>query len=225
MPLLYPPTLRSFASRSATWWSASSALRRHSGSSKPDRRRSAIRNWSPVRCSQNASMSGQRPTRWKASGEPQAGAPRSFTSPWLGASWPAASFRNVDLPAPFGPRSPVTPGETLTVTSLSAITDPYQRDARVNSRQLPEGVPNNSDDPCAVARGSFENSRGAVTSRSPRRARASGARAGSPPREGRGRSADRRQAPGLRARRCRRSGCRRRGGRSGSTRRGPRAGR
>ena len=67
-------------------------------------------NWRPVRFSQKASASGQRPTRWKTSGEPQAGSPSSFTSPWLGASWPAASLRNVDLPAPFGPRRPVTPG-------------------------------------------------------------------------------------------------------------------
>ena len=86
-------------------------------------------NCSPVSCSQKASVSGQRPTRWKTSGEPQAGRPRRRTSPWLGRSCPAASFRNVDLPAPFGPRRPTTPGGIETVTSLRAMTGPYQREA------------------------------------------------------------------------------------------------
>ena len=70
----------------------------------------------------------------KTSGEPQAGRPRRLTSPWLGWSWPAASFRKVDFPAPFGPRRPVTPGGMDTVTSLSAMTGPYQRDAREKAR-------------------------------------------------------------------------------------------
>ena len=33
-------------------------------------------------------------------------------SPLLGLSWPVISFMNVDLPAPFGPSSPVMPGGT-----------------------------------------------------------------------------------------------------------------
>ena len=83
--------------------------------------------------SQKASASGHRPTRWNSSGEPQAGRPSRRTSPWLGASCPAASFRNVDLPAPLGPSRPVTPGPTVVVTSLSAMTGPYQREARTYS--------------------------------------------------------------------------------------------
>ncbi len=35
------------------------------------------------------------------------------------------SFMNVLFPAPFGPSSPVIPGGTLTVTSLSPMTCPY----------------------------------------------------------------------------------------------------
>ena len=35
------------------------------------------------------------------------------------------SFRNVDLPAPFGPSSPVMPGGTATVTSFRPETWPY----------------------------------------------------------------------------------------------------
>ncbi len=33
--------------------------------------------------------------------------------PLLGLSWPVISFMNVDLPAPFGPSSPVMPGGTV----------------------------------------------------------------------------------------------------------------
>jgi hypothetical protein len=100
-----------------------------------------VTNRSPVSPSQKASVSGQRPTRWKISGEPHAGRPRSCTSPWLGRSCPAASLRKVDLPAPFGPRRPVTPGGTVTLTSLSAMTGPYQRDARVNASGATGAVP------------------------------------------------------------------------------------
>jgi hypothetical protein len=36
----------------------------------------------------------------------------------------------VDFPAPLGPRRPVTPAGMSTVTSLRAMTGPYQREAR-----------------------------------------------------------------------------------------------
>ena len=88
-------------------------------------------------CSQNASASGHRPTRWNTSGERHAGTPSRRTSPWLGRSWPAASFRKVDLPAPFGPSRPVTPAGIVAVTSFSAITWLYQRDTRTNSIGCP----------------------------------------------------------------------------------------
>ena len=38
------------------------------------------------------------------------------------------SFMKVDLPAPFGPSRPVTPGGTLTLTSLRPMTWPYHLD-------------------------------------------------------------------------------------------------
>ena len=38
------------------------------------------------------------------------------------------SFMNVDLPAPFGPRSPVMPGGTDTETSFRPDTWPYHFD-------------------------------------------------------------------------------------------------
>src|SRR5215216_6539670 len=41
------------------------------------------------------------------------------------ASSPASIFRQVDLPAPFGPRSAVTPGVTPKETSETATMSPY----------------------------------------------------------------------------------------------------
>ena len=38
------------------------------------------------------------------------------------------SLSSVDLPAPLGPSSPVTPGGTVTLTSFSPITWPYHFD-------------------------------------------------------------------------------------------------
>ena len=58
----------------------------------------------------------------------QIGSPRTLTLPLLGTSCPVISFMNVDLPAPFGPSRPVTPGATVTVTSFRPITCPYHFD-------------------------------------------------------------------------------------------------
>ena len=52
----------------------------------------------------------------------QIGCPSTETAPLLGFSWPVISFMNVDLPAPFGPRSPVMPAGTESVTSFNPIT-------------------------------------------------------------------------------------------------------
>ena len=48
--------------------------------------------------------------------------------PLLGRNCPVISFMNVDLPAPFGPSSPVMPGGTLTLTSLRPMTWRYHFD-------------------------------------------------------------------------------------------------
>ena len=45
----------------------------------------------------------------RATGCCQIGCPSTRTSPLLGRSWPVMSFRNVLLPAPFGPSRPVMP--------------------------------------------------------------------------------------------------------------------
>ena len=42
----------------------------------------------------------------------------------------------VDLPAPFGPSRPVTPGPMVIVMSLTATTLPYQRDTLPSSMAL-----------------------------------------------------------------------------------------
>src|SRR5260221_12312613 len=50
------------------------------------------------------------------------------SSPRDGGRKPAIRCSRVDLPAPFGPSSPVTPGPMVIVMSLTATTLPYQRD-------------------------------------------------------------------------------------------------
>jgi hypothetical protein len=54
--------------------------------------------------------------------------PSSVTAPVEGAKKPAIMWIKVDLPAPLGPSSPVTPGPIRMVTSLTATTFPNQRD-------------------------------------------------------------------------------------------------
>jgi len=56
------------------------------------------------------------------------GSPSTFREPLLGLSCPVISFMNVDFPAPFGPRRPVTPRGTDTETSFNPITWPYHFD-------------------------------------------------------------------------------------------------
>jgi hypothetical protein len=58
----------------------------------------------------------------------QIGSPRTLTVPLLGFNWPVISFRKVDLPAPFGPSSPVIPVGTETETSFRPMTCPYHFD-------------------------------------------------------------------------------------------------
>src|ERR1700751_5829729 len=55
------------------------------------------------------------------------GAPSTVSVPLGGARKPAIMCRIVDLSAPFGPSSPVTPGPMSIVMSLTATTLPYQR--------------------------------------------------------------------------------------------------
>src|SRR5262245_26038978 len=66
--------------------------------------------------------------RRKMPGLPHTGSPRILTVPLLGLSWPVMSLSSVDLPAPFGPSSPVTPLPIVMVMSLSPITCPYHFD-------------------------------------------------------------------------------------------------
>src|ERR1700756_4100938 len=49
------------------------------------------------------------------------------TVPREGSRKPEIMCSRVDLPAPFGPSRPVTPGPRVMVMSLTATTSPYQR--------------------------------------------------------------------------------------------------
>src|SRR5580698_6705244 len=67
------------------------------------------------------------------SGLCQLRSPATVSSPRDGGRKPAIICMIVDLPAPFGPSRPVTPGPTDIVMSLTATTLPYQRDTLVSS--------------------------------------------------------------------------------------------
>ena len=54
--------------------------------------------------------------------------PSKVTAPVEGDKKPAIMWISVDLPAPLGPKSPVTPGPIRMVTSLTATTFPNHRE-------------------------------------------------------------------------------------------------
>ena len=56
----------------------------------------------------------------------QAVCPATVTVPREGDRKPEIRCSSVDLPAPFGPSRPVTPGPMVIVMSLTATTLPYQ---------------------------------------------------------------------------------------------------
>src|SRR5215211_3659609 len=56
---------------------------------------------------------------------PRTARPSTVTVPLDGRIRPATRLRIVDLPAPFGPRSPVTPAPMPRVKSETATTSPY----------------------------------------------------------------------------------------------------
>src|SRR5215475_5618223 len=58
-------------------------------------------------------------------GLPRTGWPRIRSVPFDGAMSPEMRFNMVDLPAPFGPSSTVTPGPMPHVMSETATTSPY----------------------------------------------------------------------------------------------------
>ena len=62
--------------------------------------------------------------------------PSRLTSPADGARKPAIMWSRVVLPAPFGPSSPVMPGPTSKLTSLTATTLPYQRETAASVKVL-----------------------------------------------------------------------------------------
>ena len=68
-----------------------------------------------------------------SSGWPRVGLPPTITLPEEGARKPAIMCRMVDLPAPLGPSRPVMPPSSPKVTSLTATTLPYQREALATS--------------------------------------------------------------------------------------------
>jgi hypothetical protein len=71
----------------------------------------------------------------------QLGRLSTVRSPREGGRNPAAMCSRVDLPAPFGPSRPVTPGPIAIVMSLIATTLPYQRETWLSSMVVMTGPP------------------------------------------------------------------------------------
>ncbi len=62
------------------------------------------------------------PTRPRIAAPSLAGLrPNTRASPATGVSSPSRILINVDLPAPFAPTSPMTPGSTATLSESSAV--------------------------------------------------------------------------------------------------------
>ena len=132
MPLEYVPIGRSAASVRSTVAMARAAAA--SGSATPWSRALSRANSQPGQEAWTASRSGTRPTWRYISGRRQASAPSTRTRPADGARSPAMRWSSVDLPAPFGPSRPVTPGPRPNEMSLTATTLPYQRETWSTSR-------------------------------------------------------------------------------------------
>ena len=75
----------------------------------------------------------QADLRGRASGRCQALPPATMTSPEDGRRKPDIMCSSVDLPAPFGPSRPVTPGPRSKEMSFTATTLPYQRETERSS--------------------------------------------------------------------------------------------
>src|SRR5918997_985852 len=77
---------------------------------------------------------------------PRTGRPSTRTVPLDGRISPETRLRIVDLPAPLGPRSAVTPAPIPTVRSETATTSPYHlaTPCRVMTASEPGGRPGSS---------------------------------------------------------------------------------
>ncbi len=83
-----------------------------------------------------ASASGTKPMERYILGLRQMAMPSSVTVPDEGGKKPLIMASRVVLPAPFGPKRPVTPGPIVMVTSLTATTLPNQRETPASSMVL-----------------------------------------------------------------------------------------
>src|ERR1700741_3313994 len=100
-------------------------------------------------------------------GSRQAGRPSIRTLPDEGFSRPASRCSSVDLPAPFGPRSPVIPAPIAKLMSLTATTLPYQRETRSTTSGAEGTSDRGAGGGAAAATGPGGPAGSAVTSGSP----------------------------------------------------------
>ena len=129
MPLLYLPNSLFRTSARPTKSSTCSALAVASSRVMPWSLARVVTKSSPVIQSYILSDSLTYPILRYGAVLDHGSMPNSRTLPWLGFSRPIRSLNRVDLPAPLGPSTPVTPPSMARETSLRPMTCPYHFEA------------------------------------------------------------------------------------------------
>ena len=143
MPSEYPPALRSAASVRST----APTPRRRSRRTTPEAAASTRRWFRPVRSGWKLWTSSTAPTAVAGRSMLAYGRPRTVAEPAVGRTRPSTIRIVVLLPAPFGPRKPVTrPGRTSKLRSSTAVHPPEA------FRQAPGGDRRRSDRPGGARR-------------------------------------------------------------------------
>ena len=113
--------------------SSSACRAARSGSATPWVRAANSRNSPALRWSNKASCWGTSDTRPRTSRSERGLAPSTSTVPRDGGVRPHSIRNSVDLPAPLGPSSAVTPWSIAKLTSLTATTDPKNFDTALTA--------------------------------------------------------------------------------------------
>ncbi len=136
IPFEYAGSLRASAGSRSTVSSARAAAA--SGPGRPCSLAASWTNSRAVRGSNTPSCCGTSPISRVTPVSARGSRPRMRTVPWDGRASPQSMRSMVDLPAPFGPSSAVTPAPTSKLTSDTATS-----------------APNHFDTPSATTRGSI----------------------------------------------------------------------
>ena len=126
MPFEYAGSRRVSVGSRPTVSSAVAAAR--AGSGRPCSRAESVTNSRAVSGSKTPSCWGTRPISRVTPESARGSRPSTRTVPFDGRASPQSMRNIVDLPAPFGPSSAVTPGPTSKLTSETATSGPNHFD-------------------------------------------------------------------------------------------------